>query len=519
MQLRWSSGNAYVTGGTSASDFPTVNGLKTTSSFFKTTDAAANWNNQSSGLVGNVNALAIAPNAPNTIYAGTTDGIYRSTDAGTTWTKTPSAGLSSSSFANTIAVDPSNASVVYLGLSFAFFKSVDGGNNWTAINSTPLSFSSVLSIVFDPTTPATVYVGTSNGVFKSTDSGNTWITQNNFGISGTPNVRALAIDPTAPLTLYAGTSNNGLFKSTNGGGVWTAMNNGMGGSSPTNINTIVIDPANTSTIYTGHGFSFSGGGINKSTNGAASWTPLTNGVPDSGVNAMAATSSAVYAALNSGGIIKTTNGGTNWTPANNGLAGPPVRAIVAHPTNAAVLYAGSSGSSASDAFITKLNPSGSGLLFSTLLGGSSDESGAGIAVDGSGNILIAGPTFSNNFPVANAVQPAPTVPDNCVNAFVTKLDPSVPAYVFSTYLGGSQCDSAKSVATDGSGNVYVTGETNSPNFPTANPIQSTFAGPSQFDSDLFVTKLTPSGAFVYSTFLGGTGSDSGAAAVQQFREV
>ncbi|HEX5891174.1 MAG TPA: SBBP repeat-containing protein [Pyrinomonadaceae bacterium] len=504
-----SSGNAYVTGSTSGSDFPTVNGLKTTSSFFKTTDSAANWNNQNTGLAGSVNALAIARNTPNTLYASTTSGFFRSTDGGTTWTKPPSNGLSSSSFANSIGVDPSNASVVYLGLSFGFFKSIDGGNNWTQLNSAPLNFPSVFAIVFDPVTPSTIYIGTNNGVFKSTDSGSTWITQNNFGIAGTPSIRALAIDPNAPLTLYAGTTNNGAFKSTNGGGVWTAINNGMGTSNPTNVSAIVIDPANSSTIYAGNGFGFFGGGINKSTNGGASWAPLTNGVPDSGINAMAATATAVYAALNSGGLIKTTNGGTSWTDATAGLSSSNVRAIVAHPTNAATLFAGTSESGNVDAFVTKLNPSGSGLLFSTLLGGSRDEFGNGVAVDGSGNILIAGQSTSSNFPVANAVQSAPAAGDTCVNAFVTKLNPSVPSYVFSTLLGGSSCDFANGVAVDTAGNVYVTGETASTNFPTANAFQPGFVGP-QFNSDAFVTKLTPAGAFVYSTYLGGGGADSGA---------
>ena len=86
--------------------------------------------------------------------------------------------------------------------------------------------------------------------------------------------------------------------------------------------------------------------------------------------------------------------------------------------------------------------------------------------------------------------------------FVTKLNPAVPSYVFSTYLGGGQCDTANSIATDSSGNVYVTGRTGSTDFPTANAFQPTFAGP-QFSSDAFVTKLTADGALIYSTYLGG----------------
>src|SRR5215212_5355923 len=246
-------------------------------------------------------AIAVTPNAPNTIYAATSDGIYRSTDGGAVWAKTPSTGLSSFFFNTALAVDPTNSSVVYMAVFSSLFKTTDGGNNWSIVNPTPLNFSGVTSIVFDPATPSTIYVGAANGVFKSTDSGSTWIPQNNFGIPGVPNISALAIDPTAPLTIYAGSTNSGLFKSTNGGGIWTAMNSGMGGNNPTNVTAVVIDHANTATIYTGHGFS---GGINKSTNGAASWTPLTSGVPESGVNAMAATASAVYAAFSGAGVIK-----------------------------------------------------------------------------------------------------------------------------------------------------------------------------------------------------------------------
>ncbi len=503
-----SAGNAHVTGSTSAPDFPIVNALKTNSTFFKTGDAAVTWNNQNSGLNGGVFVLAVAPSAPNTIYAGSTSGFFRSTDGGSTWTRITTTGVSSFNFANTMVVDPTNPSVVYLGHFFGFFKTTDAGSNWNQVNVNPPNLPSVFSIVFDPSTPSTMYVGTSTGVFKSTDSGSNWIPQNNFGTPTTPNVHALAIDPTTPLTIYAGTFGNGLFKSTNGGGVWTAMSNGMGGGAPTNVSTIVIDPANPSTIYTGHGSSLQGGGINKSINGAASWTPLTNGVPNSGVMAMVATSSGVFAAINSGGIIRTTNGGTSWSPSTTGLWSPNVFSLARHPTDPSVVYAGALGSGQGDAFVTKLNAAGSGLLFSTLLGGSRDEIGNGIAVDGSGNIAVVGQTTSSNFPLANAVRSTVTLNGNCTTGFATKINPSAPSYTFSTYLGGGDCDVANSVATDTSGNVYVTGRTGSADFPTANAFQPNFSG-AQFNFDAFVTKFTPDGAFIYSTYLGGGSSDTG----------
>ncbi|HEX2270283.1 MAG TPA: SBBP repeat-containing protein, partial [Pyrinomonadaceae bacterium] len=497
------AGNAHVTRNTSASDFPIVNGLKTTSNFFRTTDAAANWNNQNSGISGSVSAIAVAPSAPTTIYACSSTGFFRSTDGGATWTKRLGTGFSSFFSVNALAVDPSNASVVYVGNSSGLLKTTNAGDNWTSLSQAPLSFSSVVSIVFDPSTPATIYVGGSGGVFKSTNSGSTWITQNNFGVPGTPTVRALAIHPSAPLTIYAGTSGSGFFKSTNGGGIWTQMNTGMTGESATNVSAIAIDPVTPATIYTGHGFSSFNGSIHKSVNGGSSWTPLTNGVPNAGVTAMTATSSGVFAAMSSGGIIKTTNGGTNWTDANAGLWSIGVVSLVRHPSDPSILYAGTGASGVQDAFVTKLNSSGSGVLFSTLVGGNREEVGNGIAVDGSGNIVVVGHTNSANFPLANAVR---STFNECSMGFVTKINPAVPSYTFSTYLGGSRCgDIVNAVATDGSGNVYVTGRTTSEDFPIANAFQPAFTGPS-FAPDAFVTKLTPAGALIFSTYLGAFGS-------------
>ena len=498
------SGNAYVTGTSEGNNFPSVNPLKTTSTFFTTSDAAANWNNLNSGLVGDIQSLAVAPTAPNIIYAPTTDGFYRSTDGGTIWSKTPSQGSSSPSFigANGIAVDPTNSSTVYVAFFNSLQKTTDGGNTWTGVNTSPVGFFDIFTIVIDPVTPSTMYVGAGNGLFKSTDSGANWIVQNNFGVATTPSIRTLAIDPTAPLTIYAGTITNGLFKSTNGGAVWTAMNTGMTGSGVTNIGSIAIDPASPQTIYTSTSLP---GTVFKSTNGAASWDPLTNGVPSSGVGRIVVNSSGVFASVSDNGVIKSTNGGANWTSASNGLWNSNVRFLVSNPANASNLYAGTNSNFNADAFVTKLNASGSGLLFSTLLGGNNGDVANGIAVDANGNAAIVGSTDSLNFPTVNAVQGSPGSDNR--NAYVTKLNPSVPSIVFSTYLRGSGSDNALAVAIDSSSNVYVTGLTNSSDFLTANAFQPTFSG--GFNGDAFVTKLTPAGALTYSTFLGGNGTDNG----------
>jgi hypothetical protein len=158
-----------------------------------------------------------------------------------------------------------------------------------------------------------------------------------------------------------------------------------------------------------------------------------------------------------------------------------------------------------DAFVTKINAAGSALVYSTYLGGSNGgEIGAGIAVDGAGNVYTTGYTASNNFPTANALKA--TCDGN--DAYVTKVNAAGSAFVYSTCLGGSSGDVGSSIKVDAAGNVYVTGITGSTNFPTVNPIQATNAGPASFPQDVFVTKINAAGtALVYSTYLGGGGFD------------
>jgi len=157
-----------------------------------------------------------------------------------------------------------------------------------------------------------------------------------------------------------------------------------------------------------------------------------------------------------------------------------------------------------DAFVTKLDPIGSALVYSTFLGGSASDGGSGIAVDAGGNAYVTGSTTSSNFPTKNALQPTPGGSDD---AFVTKLDPTGSALVYSTYLGGSGSDGGSGIAVDSGENAYVTGGTASFDFPTANPFQATCGGCRPAQPNAFVSKLNAGGsALVYSTFLGGKGN-------------
>jgi hypothetical protein len=143
----------------------------------------------------------------------------------------------------------------------------------------------------------------------------------------------------------------------------------------------------------------------------------------------------------------------------------------------------------SDAFVARFDPMGSNLLYSTYLGGGLDDVALSLAVDAAGSAYLTGYTDSTDFPTVAPVQTDPG--DGRADAFVAKVSPSGAHLQFSTYLGGNFDDSGWFVATDGSGNAYVTGNTYSVDFPTQNPLQRARAGLSY---DAFVTKLAPSSA-------------------------
>jgi len=152
-----------------------------------------------------------------------------------------------------------------------------------------------------------------------------------------------------------------------------------------------------------------------------------------------------------------------------------------------------------DAFVAKLSPAGNSLLYSTFLGGSeAQEEGWGIALDGSGSAYVTGKTNSSDFPTLNAYDPF----YNGGDAFVTKFSPAGNSLVYSTYLGGTLEERGYDIAVDGSGNAFVTGYTNSSNFPAVNAYDGTFNG----IYDIFVTRFSSSGnTLEYSTYIGGSG--------------
>ena len=163
-----------------------------------------------------------------------------------------------------------------------------------------------------------------------------------------------------------------------------------------------------------------------------------------------------------------------------------------------------------DAIVFKLNAAGSSLVYSTYYGGSHHETGYGLDIDQSGNVYVAGYTISSNYATQNAVQATfgggTCGSSPCDDAFLFKLNATGTTRIFSTFLGGNNQDRALAVAVDASGNAYVTGFTNSTNFPLSNALQTSKQGTA---SDAFVTAYTSTGSYIYSTYLGGSGADEG----------
>ncbi len=500
-----SSGAAIVGGYTDSLDFPTTGGAYQGVSrgvpVFKTTTAGNTWNPSSSGIslsYGGMSALAVDPVAPSVVYTASSRRVFKSTDGGANWAAT--AFSSSISSLSSLAINPANTSILYAGNYLGIWKTADAGGAWTPVVS-GLTNKSVAALAIDPATPTTVYAATAGGgVFRSDNAAGSWMAVNS-GLTRL-NVQCLAIHPHTSTTVFAGTYTGGVFKSADRGQNWVAKNSGLG---DLEVQALAMDRQNPPVLYAGTSH-----GVYKSLDLGETWLNASGGWPNWYVSSLVAdpsTPGVAYANISRNGIFKTTNGGTSWAAVNNGVTNFDILALALNPANPAVLYAGTL--AGSDAFVTKFDPSGSNLIYSTYLGGAGQDRGQAVAADPAGSAYLTGDTRSLDFPTLNAMQPAHGGGPNLGDAFVAKLTPSG-TLAYSTYLGGSCDDAGKAVAADTGGNAYVTGSTGNCapyNFPLLNPFQPVAGGGG---ADAFVSRFSSAGALVYSTFLGGASWDSGA---------
>ena len=326
--------------------------------------------------VGRVYGMVIDPSNQDIMYSiGLDFGVYKTTDGGTTW-NTANTGLT---FTQVQAIDISknNPNVLYVGTAggnanSGVYKTTDGGGSWTKIN-TGLTEASlaIQAVMVHPNDPNIAWVAifdgladAVNGIYKTTNGGTSWSPAIN-GIGDVKNFLSFAMSPTDPNTIYAGTSfmvatSTGpsvIYKSTNGGDLWSAITNGLP-TDPAEINpvrVIKVSDANSNYLLAGLFMNTVNGGVYISTDAGASWTRKFNGAPqDVGTLIRSATfrpgsTTEFYVGLDRStfvniGVWGTTDGGANWTSFNGGtmLDVYSIRAVVFNSTGSHTLFAGCS---------------------------------------------------------------------------------------------------------------------------------------------------------------------------------
>ncbi len=322
----------------------------TTGHLLKSTDGGDTWRPISTGLPQHlvVQALAINPQAPSTVYAAAGAGVFKSTDGGDNW-HASGTGLTSR-YHTSLIIDPQSPTTIYVGATGwptspgGIFKSVDGGEHWSATGNTGLT-PDVEILAIDPRTPTTLFavagIGWSPmapaGLFKSTDGGGSWLS---ISAGLTPHaVNSLVVDPQTPSTLYAGNS-IGVFTSPNGGGSWRAINAGLSKLDLRPV-TLAIDPQTPTTVYASASYA-----VYKSTDGGGSWRPVGISLDTAlgwSVSVLAVdpkTPTTIYAGTNGAGVFKSMDGGSSWRSTSAGLSKLDVEALVIDPQTPTIVYAG-----------------------------------------------------------------------------------------------------------------------------------------------------------------------------------
>jgi len=377
--------------------------------------------------------------------------LHASANGGKSWT--------------TPAIPPGVTSIAGYAVLYAFtamgiYKSADSGKTWTTLTSPPLG--PMGSVLVDPTNPSTLYVATQSGIWKAIDqgAGSSW--SQLLSLSQTNSAPAVLFpDPARPSTIFA-SLNFSPYRSTDDGATWTELTN-----MPYQTISIAVDAVNPNTVYSAVWTI----GVFRSLDGGDTWTKTAAQPVTYSPNAIAASPTALYLAT-SNGVMRSTDGGTSWSPTT---ITAPADVVAIDPNNPKTVYA-----AAGQVYVSTDDGSTWTPLLTVPLH----------------SVATIAPTSAGLF--IGSVLPQ--------NIFVTKWNASGSQMLWSTYLGGSYYDFANAIAVDAAGNVYVTGFTDSSDFPTtAGTLQSKLAGP----NNAFVSKISADGSnILYSTLLGGSGGDS-----------
>ncbi len=568
-------GNIYAAGQTNSADYPLQNAAQNhagSAPLLASGDGGQTWTTPALGAAGFVRSIASAPTTPSVLYAGTNAGVIKSADGGTTWTLPANSGLTAPPL--WVAVDAGSASTVYAAtVNQGVFASTNGGASWSVSttgllvqNQIPPGPPQLMGIAANPGQAGTVFAiaQSPDFVYRSTDFGRTWMQLTLPVAGGSP--EAVAFSATDANTLFLGQRTGAFLKSTDGGNTWTSVAN----EQVSNPQGLTILPGNAPIILAA-----GENNLRRSSDGGVTWTTVL--ALRSGSVAADPRNAGVAYAVDASGLYRSADLGQTWTKAALPYEVPPVALFVSpadsrvfagqnaqrdvfitkwSPDGNKILYSTYLGGSGTDsatglavdgtgsvyvtgttdskdfsvsknafqktlagpgsanAFVSKLSPDGSQLVYSTLLGGGSEVTSR-IAVNGAGEAVIAGGTNSASFPVTpGAFQSAPVgacaiqspFVQTSGTAFVSKIAADGGSLVFSTLLGGSCGTRAQAVSFDANGNAWVGGWTDSPDFPVTKDALQPALGGNVYDG--FLVRFSPSGGLAYATYVGGPGYDT-----------
>ncbi len=328
---------------------------------FKSTDGGDNWQPVNNGLMGDgppaIQVFAIDPLNPQNLYAGKSGelsppGVFKSTNGGENWT-TADTGLPNDRYFYNLLIDPQTPQTLYaVACCYGIYKSTDGGNNWSAIDA-GIGNWGISDLVIDPQTPQTLYLLSGAGLYKSLDGGDNWdVVNTDFDLRL---ASILALDPRTPQTLYAviikfvspdpDTYTSRMLKSVDGGSNWSPSDNSQ---LNTKVNNLAIDPQTPQTMYV-----TTDDGVYKSTTGGSNWSAINDGIPSRPVQALAinpVTPQILYVGVHGlmegngrNGVYKSTDGGDSWYATNSGLTNKFISTLAITPETQPTLYAGTYG--------------------------------------------------------------------------------------------------------------------------------------------------------------------------------
>ena len=438
------------------------------------------------------------------------------------WVKT-TGGSGNSSVASAAADAQGNLYIVGATTSLDFpttpaTQATAGGSMLVRINLAtasasrlfPANLPPISSAAAAPANPATLYTASGSQIWKTTDAGSTWAMVSQFGSN--VSVAGLAVDPTTSSTVYAGTSTLGIFKSTDGGLTWTAINNGI----PTlpdgsiRVGRVWVGPTAPNVI-----FGSSSSGLARSTDGGNTWTLVASGNSFSILAFDPFTAGTLYVA-DRNTISKSTDNGQTFvrlSPLPNQAA---LFTLVTDPHHAGVLYAGASAGiyQSSDGGATwSLKLAG----VTTVLVADPNSSAFYANLSGYGIVkstdwfATTSPVGPNEPSVVNLIVSGPylfEISAPTTDVFAMKLDNNGNV-VYSTYFGGSGSDAAAALAVGSDGSLYVTGSTNSADLPVTAGAYLSKLPSTQRGTPSYVFKLNPDGSLAWATYF----TESGVASI------